>query len=773
MTLSQNTKTQSVSREIGGRTLTIESGWMAKQASGAVVVTFGETAVLSAVVNGGPRDLPFFPLTVDYREKTFAAGKIPGGFFRREGRPTTKEILAMRMTDRSVRPMFAEGFRNEVQIMSSVLSYDQENEPEALSMIGAFAALHLSEIPFLGPMGAVRLGWVDGNVLINPTHTILQDPKNRLDLILAATPDAIAMVEAGAGEIPEEEVLKALQAGHEVCRTICEMCVELRGKVDAPPKVEAVPPEPDREMEARILETLPEARFREVLLTQGKHARQAARESLREEAFAALAPAGETPEALQTRERVKAAFKEVANRTERKMISEGQRTDGRDTRTVRPITIEAGLLPRVHGSALFTRGETQALVTATLGTADDEQIIDGLHSEDERRRFLLHYNFPPFCVGEARPIRGTSRREYGHGALAERALLPVLPAHEDFPYTLRIVSDILESNGSSSMATVCGGSLALMDAGVPMRAPVAGIAMGLVQEGDNTVVLTDILGSEDHHGDMDFKVAGTREGITALQMDIKIKGLKWSILSQALDQAREGRMFILDRMAEVLDKPRPELSAHAPINTMIMIPKEKIGFLIGPKGANIRKLQEDYQVNISVVGDTGEVQVSGTPKERVDRAIEVIQEMTRLLEPGMRLKGKVVSIKPFGCFVDVGGGQEGMCHISELSDQRVEEVEDVCSSGDEMEVIVVNVDDSGKIRLSRRLALLPEEELPAALEATRNSGPRGGGGRGGRDRGGPGRGDRGRGGRDRGDRGWGDRGRRDSHSRGGQPAHRE
>ncbi|HJM39578.1 MAG TPA: polyribonucleotide nucleotidyltransferase [Planctomycetota bacterium] len=750
MTLSKNPKVVSVSREIGGRTLTLETGWIAKQANGCVIATYGETSVMTAVVDGGPRDLPFFPLTVDYREKTYAAGQIPGNFFRREGRPSTKEVLAMRVTDRSVRPMFIDGYKNEVQIMSQVLSYDQENEPDSLSMVASFAALHISNIPFLGPMGAVRLGYFDGNVVINPTHSVLNAPENKLDMTLAATSDAVCMVEAGANELPEAGVLEALRAGHDVCRALCEMCEELREKTGSIAKVEIVAPEKDEETPAKVLETIGRDRFEEVLLTKGKHERYEAVDAIVAEAIASLAPEGDDEDALAEQSKVKKATKAVLNDVERNMTLNGKRVDGRDTKTIRPIDIETRFLPRTHGSALFTRGETQAIVVSTLGSSDDEQIVDDLHEGDHKNNFMLHYNFPPYCVGEARPIRGTSRREYGHGALAERALRVVLPDYADFPYTIRIVSDITESNGSSSMASVCGGCLSMLDAGVPLKAPVAGIAMGLIKDGDQYAILSDILGSEDHHGDMDFKVTGTEEGITAIQMDIKVQGLSDAIMEEALEQAREGRMHILGKMAEALTGPA-EMSPYAPVNKGTRINPEKIGFLIGPKGANIKKLQEDYGVTVSVVNDEGDIQVSGTPLKQVEACLATIIEQLRDVMPGERYNAKVTSIKPFGCFADIGGGKEGMCHISELAQGRVEEVEDVCKEGDTLEFIVVNVDQNGKIRLSRRIAELPEEEVAAAIEEAQASAGRGGGGRGGggRDRGG--RGGRGgdRGGRSR------------------------
>ena len=753
MTISSNPNVQSVSREIGGRTLTIETGWIAKQASGSVVVSYGETVVLSTVVDGGPRDLPFFPLTVDYREKTYAAGKIPGGFFKREGAPTTKEVLAMRLLDRSVRPMFAEGFGNEVQIMSAVMSFDQENEPEVLSMIGGMAAIHLSRIPFEGGMSAVRVGYVDGNVIINPTKSVLAMDNNLLDMTMSGTADAVCMVEAGAKELPDSEVTVALEAGHAVIKEIIEMIDELRGMCGQEKLVVEVP-EKDHSKAEEVLAKYGEEHVEKVLLTEGKFERYAAVDAFVAQVVEEMAEAGDSDEAQASQSEYKSAAKKVANDTERKMTLNGRRVDGRDGKTIRDIQIETQLLPRVHGSALFTRGETQAIVAATLGSVDDEMYVDGLNAEKEKNKFFLHYNFPPYCTGEAKMLRGTSRREKGHGALAERALRPMLPDHSDFPYTIRIVSDITESNGSSSMASVCGGCLSLLDAGVPMKAPVAGIAMGLImdEETGQYAIPSDILGSEDHHGDMDFKVTGTEAGITALQMDIKIKGLKAEIMSEAIEQAKDGRIHILGKMAEALDGARTNISPYAPANKSVKIPAEKIGFVIGPKGANIRELQETYGVNVNIMDDDGNVQVSGTPVEQVDACIEHIKQQTRVIGIGERFRGKVTGVKDFGCFVDLGGGQEGMCHISELDTERTEQVEDVCKEGDELDVIVVNVDErSGKIRLSRRIALLPEEEVEEAIAAAaRPARPRRDdrGGRGGRDRGG-------RGGRDR------DRGRRE------------
>ncbi len=756
MTISSNKNVRSVSREIGGRTLTIETGWIAKQATGSVLVSYGETVVMSTVVDGGPKDLPFFPLTVDYREKTYSAGKIPGGFFKREAAPTLKEVLAMRMLDRSVRPMFAPGFQNEVQIMSSVLSFDQENEPEVLSMIGGMAAIHLSHIPFEGAMGAIRLGYVDGHVIINPTKSVLEMPNNLLDLTMSGTAQAVCMVEAGAKELLDSEVPGVLAAGHEVIKEIIGMLDELRAMCGQE-KLEVEAPVVDNSTAAEVLAKYGEEHVEKALLTAGKFERYAAVDAFVAQVVAEMAPAGDTEEALAEQARYKEAAKKVANDVERKMTLNGKRVDGRDCTTIRQIDIETGILPRVHGSTLFTRGETQAIVATTLGSVDDEMYIDGLNAEKTKNKFFLHYNFPPFCTGEAKMLRGTSRREKGHGNLAERALRPMLPDHHDFPYTIRVVSDITESNGSSSMASVCGGCLSLLDAGVPMKAPVAGIAMGLImdEETGKYAILSDILGSEDHHGDMDFKVTGTDKGITALQMDIKVKGLSAEIMEEAINQAKEGRLYILGNMAEVLDGPRETISQYAPANKTVKIPADKIGFVIGPKGANIRELQETFGVNVSILDEDGNVQVSGTPVENVDACIERIKEQTRVIKIGERFKGKVTGVKDFGCFVDLGGGQEGMCHISELAAERTEEVTDVCNEGDMLDVIVVNVDErSGKIRLSRRIALLPDEEVEEAIAAAQRPARPSGGRR--DDRGGRGRGRDERGGRDR-DRGRGRR----------------
>jgi polyribonucleotide nucleotidyltransferase len=606
-------------------------------------------------------------------------------------------------------------------------------------------------------MAAVRIGYVGGNILINPTKSIADRDDNMLDLTMSGTDTAICMVEAGAKELPDAEVTKALNAGHEVIREICSMLDELRS-LAGKEKVTAIAPTVDADTPAEVMEKYGEDAVRQVLLTSGKFERYDAIDAFVKKVVSENAPSGDGEEIEAERKRWKKAAKKEVGDTERLMTLQGQRVDGRDTKTIRPIEIETQFLPRVHGSVLFTRGETQAIVTTTLGSADDEMFIDGLNKEKLKSKFYLHYNFPPFCTGEAKMLRGTSRRELGHGVLAERSLTPMLPDYIDFPYTIRIVSDITESNGSSSMASVCGGTLSMMDAGVPMKAPVAGIAMGLImdEKSGEYAILSDILGSEDHHGDMDFKVAGTENGITALQMDIKVKGLPETVMNEALEQAKIGRIHILGKMAEALDGARENISVYAPANKGIKISSEKIGFLIGPKGANIRELQETYGVNVNILDEEGNVQVSGTPVENVDACIERIRQQTRVIGAGERFTGTVTSVKDFGCFVDLGGGQEGMCHISELDEGRVEEVSDICKEGDSMEVVVVSVDArSGKIRISRRVALLPEDQVADAIAAAakpQGGGPRGGGGRR-DDRGGRGRDDRGgRGGRDR-DRG--------------------
>ncbi|MCB9890531.1 MAG: polyribonucleotide nucleotidyltransferase [Planctomycetes bacterium] len=691
-------------RELAGRKLVLETGRLAKQADAAVLVTYGETVILACVQSAAPREgLDFFPLLVDYREKTYAAGKFPGGFFKREARPTDKETLTSRLIDRPMRPLFPEGFKDDVQVLITVLSYDGENDPDIPSMIGAFAAVNIATIPFEGPMGACRVGLVGDHFIVNPTAA--ENAKSELELVLAATKDAITMVEAGAKELDEATMIEALETGHDACREVCAIIADFM-KEAGKKKTTFTPPPVDEKLHAEVEKKFYRKIVKAVTSPGSKHERKDKVSAVKDEivefyakSFSKLA----ADEAAKSMKAVKAHAYTLTSRAEREAILKGKRTDGRGTTDIRPITCTVGELPRAHGSSVFTRGETQALVVATLGTKDDEQIIDGL-GEEARRRFLLHYNFPPFSVGETRPVRGPGRREIGHGALALRGLESVLPTAEEFPYTIRLVSEILESNGSSSMATVCGGTLALMDAGVPIRQPVAGIAMGLVKEGRKTAILSDIQGSEDHCGDMDFKVTGTQNGITALQMDIKCKGLTRKLMEQALEQAREGRVHILKEMLSSLRRPRESLSAYAPRLVRLKIDPEKIGMIIGPGGKHIRGLQDQTKTRISV-DDDGTVIVAGLDAKGVDHAVRTIEAMTADVEVGRTYKGKVVSIKEFGAFVEILPGQEGLCHVSELSDEFIRSVTEVVQVGDEIDVKVLDVDPLGKIKLSRKALL--------------------------------------------------------------------
>ncbi|MBI4879344.1 MAG: polyribonucleotide nucleotidyltransferase, partial [Planctomycetes bacterium] len=751
---------------IGGQKLSIETGALAKQADGAVVVSYGDSVVLVTAQSAKGREgIDFFPLTVEYREKFSSGGRFPGGFIKREGRPSNREILTMRLIDRPMRPLFPEGYVQEVQIIGNLLSADRQNDPDVLALTGASAALTISSIPFLGPIAGVRVGMVDGEFILNPKTD--EREQSSLDLIVAGTRDAVVMVEGGGKQVSEKDVVEAIQFGHEAIQEIIPMIEELREKAGKP-KAEFAPPEADGALAARLRRGF-EARLRDALQTEGKLARQQAIDALREEAVAAesagIEDAGEL--LVRTKEVVK-AFGEMAWQNERALIlDKGRRVDGRAPDEIRAISVDLGVLPRTHGSAVFTRGETQALATAVLGTADAEQRVEHVMA-DYRKRFYLDYNFPPYSVGEVRPIRGVGRREIGHGALAEKALDTVIPSADKFSYTIRVVSDILESNGSSSMATVCGATLCLMDAGVPIQAPVAGIAMGLVMEGERYRILSDIAGSEDHNGDMDFKVAGTRDGITALQMDIKVGGLTTELLEQALEQARAGRLFILDKMNEAISEPRKELSPYAPKLRRLCIPVEKIGLLIGPGGRQIKAIQEETGAHIEV-GDDGVVLVSGETDESVEKAAAQVKAITTEVEVGQVFDGKVVSIKDFGAFVELAPGQEGLCHVSELSADYVRDVNDEVQLGDVIKVKVIHVDPTGRIKVSRKAVLLEGEAgaPAAAAEGTAEgarpaeAGPRerfdrgGRGGRGGR----PDRGeDADRGERsDRGDRG----GRRD------------
>jgi len=692
-----------VTCELAGKTLVLETGHIARQAHGSVLVTYGDTQCFAAACTSpGRDDLDFFPLTVDYREKTDSAGKIPGGFFKREGRPTTKEILTMRLIDRSIRPLFPDGFRQEVQVLSRVFGYDGEHAADVLAMIASFAALHVSNIPFAHALGAVRIGKLDGALCVMPSDARRRQ-ESELDLVVAGHADAIVMVEASAREMPEAEMIDALELAHRETRKLVEAIEELRA-VAGKEKLPFTPPEPDTELTRRVAEFAD--RLGNAMRARGtKQERSDAVGAVKDACVEALT--GDIEDREEQRARVKKVKNELHDleaRLEREMIVAGGRIDGRRHDEIRPIRITPDFIKRNHGSALFTRGETQALVSCTLGTPDDQQIIDGIE-EEYKKDFYLHYTFPPFSVGETRRIMGPGRREIGHGMLAERALAAVLPSTEKFPYVLRVVSEILESNGSSSMATVCGGCLSMMSAGVPITQPVAGIAMGLIQEGGQTIVLSDILGSEDHNGDMDFKVAGSGLGITALQMDIKIQGVTRELLERAMLQAREGRVHILRKMLEAVPGPKAEVSPYAPAMERIKVPSERIGFLIGPGGKTIKSMQEQFKVKIAVLNDDGDVSVAGIERDKVAECIATIQAMTETPKIGARYTGTVKSTKDFGAFIEILPGTEGMCHISELAEGYVEKVADVVSVGDEIEVVVINVDDRGKIKLSHRQAL--------------------------------------------------------------------
>ncbi|MCH2104864.1 MAG: polyribonucleotide nucleotidyltransferase [Planctomycetes bacterium] len=688
-----------VEREIAGVKISLSTGQMARQAHGSVICTVGGSSTFAAVCTSKPHFEPsFFPLTCDYREKTQAAGKIPGGFFKREGRPTTKEILTMRLIDRSIRPMFADGFMQEVQVMTHALGYDGENNTDISAMIGAFTAVRLAGLPFETTMGATRIGLIDGELVAFPKDSDLRGASD-LNLVVAGHSDAIAMVEASANELSEAQMIDALEMAHEVIQEVIELANELIEKVGVT-QMEFEAPAADTESADAVAPWAD--RITEALFTEGKHARYGAVDAVRDACLEELTQGIEDEEELSAKKSaLKSAFKTLTGQCERETILNGKRTDGRKSDEIRDIWIVPDYVAQHHGSVLFTRGETQALVSATLGTPDDEQIIDGIE-EEYRKNFYLHYNFPPYSVGETKRIFGPGRREIGHGMLAERALQAVLPSKEKFPYTIRINSDITESNGSSSMASVCGGCLSMMLAGVPVSQPVAGIAMGLVQEGDRMAILSDILGSEDHTGDMDFKVAGSGLGITALQMDIKIKGVSRGLLEEALAQANEGRKHILRAMLTVVDRPRTQVADHAPRFEAIKIPGEKIGFLIGPGGKNIKGLQEEFGVRVSIMDDDGNVQVFGTDSSKVAACIDRIQATCETPKIGAKYTGTVKSIRDFGAFVEILPGVEGLLHISELSTEYVENVNDVVSTGDSVEVVITNVDDRGKVRLMRQ-----------------------------------------------------------------------
>lgn len=686
-----------VSVEFGGRTITISTGKLAKQANGAVMVSCGETMVLVTAVatKTAKEGQDFFPLTVNYQEKAYAGGKIPGGFFKREGRPTENETLTSRFIDRPIRPLFPENFLNDTQIMATVVSADQDNDPGILAMIGASAALEVSDIPFFGPIAGVKVGRVDGRFVCNPTAEQLA--ASDLEVVVAASRDAVIMVEGGAAEISESDLLEAIFFGHGAVQPIIDAQLELR-RIAGVPKREVLPPVVDELLKGKVRE-LAYAQMKDAVRIRSKQERHDRIDAIVAETQASLEE--EFPGRAAEIKSFLDAFEYELVREH--ILKDGVRIDGRDTRTIRPITSEVGILPRVHGSALFTRGETQALVATTLGTSSDEQRIDSLYGES-RKRFMLHYNFPPFSVGETSFRLAPGRREIGHGYLAERALERVLPKHDDFPYTIRIVSDILESNGSSSMASVCGGSLSLMDAGVPISAPVAGIAMGLIKEGDDIAILSDILGDEDHLGDMDFKVAGTAKGVTAIQMDIKITGVTREIMGKALEQAREGRLHILGKMAETLAAPRPDLSPYAPRITTIWVKTEKIRDVIGAGGKNVRGITEATGVTIDIE-DSGKINIASNNKEACDRAIKMIRDLTAEAEEGKLYMGTVRKVMDFGAFVEIFPGTDGLVHISELDTERVKNVSDVLKEGDKVLVKCIGIDKQGKIKLSRKEAL--------------------------------------------------------------------
>jgi polyribonucleotide nucleotidyltransferase len=692
---------------IGSRSLDIEIGKLAKQADGAAVVRYGDSVVLAtAVFAKEPKEnADFFPLTVDYRENTYAAGRIPGGWFKREGRPTEKEILTSRLIDRPLRPLFPKGFNHETQIIAFVLSADGQNDPDVLALNAASVALTCSLVPFFSPIGAVRVGSIGGQFVLNPTNA--EREKSEIDLVVAGTEEAVVMVEAGAREVSEQRILDAILFGHEAIRRIVTAQKELqkRGGFDKPGWQAPEPYPPAVLAEVRLQW---EAPMRAALTMPGKIASYLEIKAVKK-AAASMVPESEPERRQQT---ARAADDLVKILTRATILTESKRLDGRAFDEVRPITIEVGLLPRTHGSALFTRGETQALVTATLGTSDDAQIIEEYEGESEHT-FLLHYNFPPFSVGETKFMRGPSRRDIGHGNLARRALSTVLPSEDSFPYTVRVVSDILESNGSSSMATVCGGTLALMDAGVPIKAPIAGVAMGLVGEGDRFAILTDIAGQEDHYGDMDFKVAGSADGITALQMDIKIQGLPRAVLEQALEQARVGRLHILEKMATAIDRPRPNISPYAPRIFTMQIPRDRIRDVIGSGGKTIRSIIEETGCKIDVE-DSGKVSIASSDEAAALRAIQIIEGLTQEPEIGKVYTGKVRRVEPYGAFVEILPGQDGLVHISELAPYRVRQTTDVVKEGDEVTVKIIAVDPMGKIKLSRKQAL-SKEELEAEM----------------------------------------------------------
>jgi len=697
-------QTHKVQTEIGGRTLTLETGRIGKQAGGAVMASYRDCVVLGAAVRAQPREgIDFFPLTVDYREKAYAGGKFPGGFFKREGRPTSKEILTMRMIDRPIRPLFPKGFMDEIQIQTFVLSADPEFDADITAIVAASAALALSDAPFEGPIGAVRVGRIDGQYIINPTYE--QVEASEFDMVLAGHPDGVNMIEVGAHETPEDVMLKGIRAGYEEIRRICDLISQLRAVAGKP--VSWTPPQPDQALLNKVRELAHDEMVKRRQIT-GKLERQTAIKELYDQVMDQLSPKdAQAPEF--PRNAVFNALHEMEEEIVTRLVLEsGTRSDGRGPTDIRPISGEVGFLPRTHGSALFTRGETQSIVVATLGTARDEQIIDGL-AEEYSKKFMLHYNFPPFCVGEARRIMGPGRREIGHGALAERSLEAVLPTAESFPYTIRLVSEITESNGSSSMASVCGGTLALMDAGVPISQPVAGISIGSFHNHEKRILVTDIIGEEDHFGDMDFKIAGTQRGITGIQLDLKERTIAFETIEQAFEQARKARLDILRAMLKVLPRPRAEISPYAPRIITLRIDPEKIGLLIGPGGKGIRRIEAETGASIDIEDD-GTVTIACSDMEGAQKAQEMVELVAVGVKVGKIYKGRVCSIKDFGAFIEIAPGQDGLCHISELSDGYVKSVSDVCKVGDIMEVKVILIDDQGRVKLSRKALLKQSRE---------------------------------------------------------------
>ncbi|WP_409275718.1 polyribonucleotide nucleotidyltransferase [Neobacillus sp. SCS-31] len=694
---------QEFSIDWAGRKLTVEIGQLAKQANGAVLVRYGDTAVLStATASKEPKNVDFFPLTVNYEERLYAVGKIPGGFIKREGRPSEKAILASRLIDRPIRPLFAEGFRNDVQVISIVMSVDQDCPSDMAAMFGSSLALSVSDIPFEGPIAGVIVGRVDGNFVINPT--VEQSEKSDIHLAVAGTRDAINMVEAGAKEVPEEVMLEAIMFGHEEIKRLIEFQDEII-KACGKEKREVTLYQVDQDLKAEVLE-LCEKDILSAIQVQEKHAREAAIKEVKDQVLAKYAEQDATDEDIK---QVKQILDKLVKDEVRRLITEEKvRPDGRGVDEIRPLSSQVGILPRTHGSGLFTRGQTQALSVCTLGAMGDVQILDGLGLEEEKR-FMHHYNFPLFSVGETGPIRGPGRREIGHGALGERALEPVIPSEKDFPYTVRLVSEVLESNGSTSQASICASTLAMMDAGVPIKAPVAGIAMGLVKSGENYTVLTDIQGMEDHLGDMDFKVAGTSKGVTALQMDIKIEGLSREILQEALEQAQKGRMQILESMLATISEPREQLSPYAPKILTMTINPDKIRDVIGPSGKQINKIIEETGVKIDIEQD-GTVFIASTNEEMNQKAKKIIEDIVREVVVGEYYLGKVKRIEKFGCFVEIFAGKDGLVHISELAEERVGKVEDVVKIGDEMLVKVTEIDRQGRVNLSRKAVLKEQRE---------------------------------------------------------------